>query len=393
MPVVTISGTSASGAREVGQRVAYLLGVDFVDQQLMVQAAQRCGVPVGALAQRDERSATMRQRISSAFNTLLERSGSSGADSLTGATGLESILSQTYADMAGLEKQAPISDKLYAETMETIIRELATSGQIVILGRGSQMILRDVPRAVHALCISPANVRYQRLAERDEVGLDEARRRAIETDQARDAFYRKFWKMDVEDAKLYDMTLDTSRLGFEAAAEVTNPRASAIQRICFPPLLRARTRTVTSCELLCSGSDALHGLDQQIRVQRFWNRGRGAKLALRFLSAIRRDDHDLRLVAAVAHLAIERAPVHARHLQVEQDDVERAVRQPLQANLTVRGRLDTDSRARQRKPQHAQECLIVVDYQYPERLCALVGTVGHVLHSALKLPGPGLEKR
>src|SRR5580765_1540087 len=153
MPVVTISGTSASGAREVGQRVAYLLGVDFVDQQLMVQAAQRCGVPVGALAQRDERSATMRQRISSAFNTLLERSGSSGADSLTGATGLESILSQTYADMAGLEKQAPISDKLYAETMETIIRELATSGQIVILGRGSQMILRDVPRAVHALCI------------------------------------------------------------------------------------------------------------------------------------------------------------------------------------------------------------------------------------------------
>ena len=220
MPVVTISGTSASGAREVGQRVAYLLGVDFVDQQLMVQAAQRCGVPVGALVQRDERSATMRQRISSALNTLLERSGSSGADSLTGATGLESILSQTYADMAGLEKQTPISDKLYAETMETIIRELAAVGEIVILGRGSQMILRDMPRAVHTLCISPANVRYQRLAERDEVGLEEARRRAIETDQARDAFYRKFWKVDVEDPKLYDITLDTSRLGFEAAAEV-----------------------------------------------------------------------------------------------------------------------------------------------------------------------------
>jgi cytidylate kinase len=220
MPVVTISGTTASGAREVGQRVAYLLGVDFVDQQLMVQAAQRCGVPVGAVAQRDERSATMRQRISSVFNTLLERSGSSGADSLTGATGLESILSQTYADMAWSEKQAPISDKLYAETMATIIRELAASGQIVILGRGSQMILREVPRAVHALCISPPDVRYQRLAERDEIGMEEARRRAHETDQARDAFYHKFWKVDVENAWLYDITVDTFRLGFEAAAEV-----------------------------------------------------------------------------------------------------------------------------------------------------------------------------
>jgi cytidylate kinase len=220
MAVVTITGTTASGAREVGQRVAYLLGVDFVDQQLMVQAAQRCGVPVGVVAQRDERSATMKQRISSAINTLLERSGSSGADSLTGATGLESILSQTYADMAATEKQTPISDRLYAETMETIIRDLAAGGQIVILGRGSQMILRDVPRALHALCIAPAEVRYQRLAERDEIGLEEARRRAVETDQARDAFYRKFWKTDVEDPRLYDVTVETARLGFEAAAEV-----------------------------------------------------------------------------------------------------------------------------------------------------------------------------
>ena len=220
MPVVTISGMTASGAREVGQRVAYLLGVDFVDQQLMVQAAQRCGVPVGALAQRDERSATMKQRISSAFNTLLERSGSSGADSLTGATGLESILSQTYADMANTEKETPVSDKLYAETMEKIIRELAASGKIVILGRGSQMILRDLDSAVHALCISPAEVRHQRLAEREEIGLEEARRRAVETDQARDAFYRKFWKVDAEDARLYHVTVETSRLGFDAAAEV-----------------------------------------------------------------------------------------------------------------------------------------------------------------------------
>jgi cytidylate kinase len=220
MPVVTISGTTASGAREVGQRVAYLLGVDFVDQQLMVQAAQRCGVPVGAVAQRDERSATLRQRVSSALNTLLERSGASGADALTGATGLEAILSQTYADMAGSEKQAPISDRLYAETMETLIRELAASGQIVMLGRGSNMILRDMPRALHALCVAPPDVRAQRVAERDGCGLEEARRRMIEGDQAREAFYRKFWKAGVEDARLYDVAVETSRLGFEGAAEV-----------------------------------------------------------------------------------------------------------------------------------------------------------------------------
>ena len=50
MPVVTMSGNIASGAREAGEMAARHLGVDFVDQQLMVQAAQRCGVSVGAVA-------------------------------------------------------------------------------------------------------------------------------------------------------------------------------------------------------------------------------------------------------------------------------------------------------------------------------------------------------
>ena len=55
MPVITISGATGSGAREVGRRVAATLGIDFVDQQLMVQAARRCGVPIGAVAEHDER--------------------------------------------------------------------------------------------------------------------------------------------------------------------------------------------------------------------------------------------------------------------------------------------------------------------------------------------------
>ncbi|MGH9203340.1 MAG: cytidylate kinase family protein, partial [Vicinamibacterales bacterium] len=51
MPVITMSGNIASGAREVGQTVAQELGIDFVDQQLMVQASQRCGVSVGTVAE------------------------------------------------------------------------------------------------------------------------------------------------------------------------------------------------------------------------------------------------------------------------------------------------------------------------------------------------------
>jgi len=218
MPVVTMTGTIASGAREAGRRVANLLGIDFVDQQLLVQAAQRCGVPVGAVAEHDERHASFRERVASALTTILERSAIGSGDPMTGAGGLETILSQTYAEMA-FEEESSISDQLYFDTMTALIQELASSGRIVILGRGGQMILKDVPHALHALCIAPAELRYERLAERDGIDLHEAKHRGEDSDRARAAFYKKFWKVDVEDPRLYDLTIDTSHLSYDAAAE------------------------------------------------------------------------------------------------------------------------------------------------------------------------------
>ncbi|TMB96064.1 MAG: cytidylate kinase-like family protein [Chloroflexi bacterium] len=225
MPVVTMSGNIASGAREVGQAAAQRLGVDFVDQQLMVRAAQRCGVPVGTVAEHDERRGSFKERFAGLLRTFLERSAASGADPLTGATGLEMILSRSYSEMAAEEPQ--LSDDLYLKTMTALIEELAAGGKIVLLGRGSQMILKDMPAALHVLCIAPQKLRAYRLAERDSIGLEEATRRTAESDRARGAFYRKFWRVEVEDPKLYDLTIETSRLPFEVAADLVAAAAAA----------------------------------------------------------------------------------------------------------------------------------------------------------------------
>ena len=220
MPVITVSGATGSGAREVGRRVATILGIDFVDQQLMAQAARRCGVPVGAVAEHDERAATFRQRVTAAINQMLERSAATGADPASGGAGLEAMLSQTYAELAREQEESGFSGKRYLETMTTIIREISESGQVVILGRGSQMILRDSPTVLHTLCIAPQEVRIKRTAEREELSLDDAKKKAAEQDQGRAAFHRKFWKVDVEDARLYDLTVNTAQLSFDSAAEV-----------------------------------------------------------------------------------------------------------------------------------------------------------------------------
>ena len=220
-----MSGNLASGAREVGQAVAQELGIDFVDQQLMVQASQRCGVSVGTVAEHDDRRGSFRERLAGLVRTVLERSAASGADPLTGATGLEAILSRTYADMAVEEPQ--LSDSLYLETMTVLIRELAARGEVVILGRGSQMLLADMPRALHVLCVAPRKLRANRLAERDEIGMDEALRRTAESDRARCAFYKKFWHVEFEDPKLYDLSVDTARLSYDIATQLIVAAARA----------------------------------------------------------------------------------------------------------------------------------------------------------------------
>lgn len=218
MTVVTMSGNLASGAREVGQAVSRLLGIGLVDQHLMVQAAQRCGVPVGTVLERDERYGSFKERLSNLLRTFLERSAAAGADPLTGSTGLEAVLSRTYADMA--QGQPELSDSTYIETMTAIIKEIAAQGDTVILGRASQMILRDTPGVLHVLCVAPKEVRCLRFAEREGIGLEEATKQVSEADRDRCAFYKKFWRVELEDPTLYDLTIDTGHLEYEQAAEL-----------------------------------------------------------------------------------------------------------------------------------------------------------------------------
>jgi cytidylate kinase len=215
-----MSGNVASGYREVGEIITQQMGIGLVYQQLIVEAAQRCGVPVGTVAEHDERRGSLRERMSGLLRTFLERSAASGADPLTGATGLEVVLSRTYADMAAEQEEPQLSDSLYMDTMKALIRELAAHGDVLILGHGSQMILADMPGALHALCVAPRRLRAQRLAEREDIGLEEATKRTIENDRGRCAFYRKFWRVEFEDPKLYDICVDTSRLPYEIATDL-----------------------------------------------------------------------------------------------------------------------------------------------------------------------------
>lgn len=229
MAVVTISGQAGSGARDVGRLAAARLQLDYVDQEILVEAARALGVPVETVVSKDERTAGLGERIATMLRRFLERSAAAGAtDPTLGAGGLDVVLGRTYAEAAAGEGLAEVTDKRYLETLCSVVRELAGQGDVVIIGRGSQAILKDWPGACHVLLVAPRQRRIEAIAQRDHVDVEEAARRLQAGDKGRADFHHKFFKINVDDPAHYHLTINTGRFSFEQAAELI---AEAVQRV------------------------------------------------------------------------------------------------------------------------------------------------------------------
>ena len=221
MAVLTISGQIGSGAREIGRLTAEQLQADYVDQEILVEAARTLGVPVEAMVSHDERTAGLGERLANMLRRFLERSAAAGAaDPMLGGGGLDVLLGRTYAEAAASEGAQEISDEQYITTLADIIRNVADHDNVLILGRGSQVILQDRPNAIHVLLVAPLEHRIALTAQREGLDEEAAAKRVQEGDKGRTSFHHKFFKVDVDDPALYHLTLNVGRLSPEATARI-----------------------------------------------------------------------------------------------------------------------------------------------------------------------------
>jgi cytidylate kinase len=234
MAVITVSGAMGSGAREIANLVACRLGLDYVDREILARAAQSLGVSVAAVEQRDERPATLGERLASMLRNFLERSAVAGGDPALGPEGLGILLSRTYNEAAGgrPEETADLDEGRYIRTITSVIEALAEGGNVVLLGRGSPVILRDQPGMLHVLTMAPFEMRVRHIALRDEITVEEATRRVKESDRGRAAFHRKFFKVNADDPSLFDLVIHTARLPYEVGADLVVTAARALE---MPP--------------------------------------------------------------------------------------------------------------------------------------------------------------
>ena len=220
MPVITINGPIGCGAATTGQVVAEKLGIDFVDRMVFTEAAKLLQAPIGALIDKEQRVERFRDRLGRFILTMLERSALSGQMYAGGALAMlppEAYDSLLRAQTARSDK---VQDKDFIEATTTVVNGLYQKGDVVIIGKGTNMILADSPGVFHVGLIAAPEARTETLMRRENLEREEAEVLVEKLEKAHVEYFRKFFQVDPSEPSLYHTILNMEELQPLTAAEI-----------------------------------------------------------------------------------------------------------------------------------------------------------------------------
>ena len=105
----------------------------------------------------------------------------------------------------------------------------AEKGDVVIDGQLTGWVLKEISD-LRILLTAPLVVRLERIAARDRISLDEARRQTSHREGLQADRYRKHYGFNVNDWAIYHLVLDTSFGSIEDTARILLAAADAAKR-------------------------------------------------------------------------------------------------------------------------------------------------------------------
>jgi len=196
-PLITVTRQYASGGSDVARLVAKALGWTLIDNEFVDQVARLAGLPPEEVAQREERSPGLLERLA---RTLAVASP------------------EMFITTASVPPPVDADEATIVKMTERVIAEAAAEGRVVLVGRGAQALLAQRSNALHVYVIASKPWRRKLAVER--LGVDPATVDKVvdETDRQRDQYVKTHYGRDRQDLASYDLVLNAERLGFEGAA-------------------------------------------------------------------------------------------------------------------------------------------------------------------------------
>jgi cytidylate kinase len=178
-----------------------------VDKELVVEVARRLKVNPEEVEEWDMESHSGWKAFLSKYFDLHPFKGGFEFQSLT----VESDKPITYSP-------GFIDTTIYQKMTHKLILELAERGNVVILGRGSQSILKDWPSALHVRVIRPLEERVEHIMDVKQLSRNSAESLIRDTDRRSKQYVRHYYNIDSEDPHNYHLVLNTGRMSIEEAA-------------------------------------------------------------------------------------------------------------------------------------------------------------------------------
>lgn len=175
MPLITISQDYGSHGYFVAQKIAEELQLELYDDQTLREAAIQLGVKPENL------------------NALKDQ--------------LPGFFAQLMGAKTGL----------YTDVLQEVVYQMASTNNGVIVGHGSQVLLKDFGCALHIRIISPAEKRVRYFMEKQGIEEGLAKELVKSKDSEAQTFLRHTFNMDINNPLLYDLVINTEKIGIETA--------------------------------------------------------------------------------------------------------------------------------------------------------------------------------
>lgn len=108
----------------------------------------------------------------------------------------------------------------YLDYLQTAIFQLALTNNCILIGRGSFIMLKDIPNHISCRFISDNATRMERLKKEFNFDDKAALKRITESDTNRSGFHKSFFNFDINDPSLFHFVINAGLFDIDTISEM-----------------------------------------------------------------------------------------------------------------------------------------------------------------------------
>lgn len=194
--VITISSQFGTGEIALGEAIAKKMGYIFADREIIQRIAKEANVSTNWVESFEQEAGSKVSRM------------------------ISHMVSHAKVDQVLRDEHGYLDEQIYLDYLVLIVSQAADEGNVVIMGRGSQYILKGHADTRHILLINHFENRVRLTMADRNITEKQAARLVNYEDRRREALYSRLGKKDYENPSLYHLVLNMADMDVPTAVNI-----------------------------------------------------------------------------------------------------------------------------------------------------------------------------